>query len=176
MCGSNPSAGVKMIEKLKNHLKDIPLLLRSNNWDSVLIENYPPVIYRLSTKIDNENSIYLHKIHHTNENPYIHSHSWPFACYVLEGGYEMGIGFSTERNKIPEIISKIIIKPKQFYEITSSNLFHYTKAFESKPSYSIMLVGKRWRERESKNNKKLNEEQLKEMFSYFNLLKCEENL
>uniref|UniRef100_UPI0039C4A89D hypothetical protein n=1 Tax=Pseudomonas aeruginosa TaxID=287 RepID=UPI0039C4A89D len=56
------------ILKLKDVIdNDIKGLLNSEScWDSLIIEAFPPVIHRLSYKIDENLTIFLHKLFNTN--------------------------------------------------------------------------------------------------------------
>jgi hypothetical protein len=63
----------------------------------------------------------------------------------------MGVGFSSDRHIIPKIIYKTNIKAGNSYEMTSSDIWHYTNILSDQPSYSVMLIGQRWRPREAQN-------------------------
>lgn len=97
----------------------------------------------------------------------MHSHSWAFALKIIEGGYEMGLGFSASQDIAPEAILTICLQAGDMYEMTSSDVWHYTKCIEHVESWSVMLVGPRWRKRKSVNNELLNEMEQAEMFNYF---------
>lgn len=98
----------------------------------------------------------------------MHSHSWSCAIKVVQGGYQMGIGYSSDRNVVPSPIYSCNVQPGNIYEITSPNIWHYTKCLPSvKYSYSIMLIGPRMRDRKALNNEPLNEQQKEELFDYF---------
>lgn len=159
-----------MINELNKYLKMLPELLEDEaQWDSLLIDKYPPVIYRLSLPVTDELTLVLHKLFPcpVDSDAYIHSHSWPFALKIIRGEYEMGVGFSTNRKEPPPIIHKIIIGSGTVYEMSSSDIWHYTKPLSNEPSYSVMLIGKRWRPREAQNIAPLSVEQRKEVFDFF---------
>lgn len=159
-----------MIKELQKILPLIPSFLEdTSKWDSLLIDKYPPVIHRLSLKLSEDRILLLHKLFNTKkQHAYMHSHSWPFACKVIQGGYEMGVGFSTDRNKPPKSIFTSFIKPGDVYEILSPDLWHYTKLTENIDcSYSILLIGERCRERKAENNSFLLTEQKNELISWF---------
>ena len=158
-----------MIEELNQILPQIPKLLLNNKWDSLLINKYPPVIYRLSLKISNDRTLLLHKLFNTNsDQALMHSHSWPLACKVLNGEYETGIGYSNDRNHTPKSDFTSFVKSGDIYEILSPNLWHYTKPVKNcKFTYSVLLIGERCRERKAENNDKLSETNKQEMFSWF---------
>lgn len=157
--------------------KELELLLENgienlfediNSWESLLIDKYPPVIHRLYRKISDNRTVILHKLHHSGtESCLMHSHSWAFALCIVKGGYEMGMGFSKDRNQIPETIFQMQIKEGDIYEMTSSDVWHYTKPLLNELSYSVMLVGDRWRERKAENNEPLGSSDKEDIFNYF---------
>lgn len=158
------------ILKLKDVIdNDIKGLLNSEScWDSLIIEAFPPVIHRLSYKIDENLTIFLHKLFNTNgQKALMHSHSWDFAIKVLKGGYEMGVGFSNDRNIIPEANYVSYVKDGDIYSMTDEKIFHYTKPILNDVSYSIMVVGPRKRERKALNNNKLTKDQVKKLIEEF---------
>ncbi len=158
-----------MIEELQNLIIQIPNLLLLHETDSLLINKYPPIIHRISIKISDNRTLFLHKLFNTNsERALMHSHSWNFACKVLQGEYEMGIGFSSDRNKPPTSVYTSFVKAGDIYEITSPNVWHYTKPTSDTPySYSVMLIGERHRERKAENNEKLSKYDKEELLSWF---------
>jgi hypothetical protein len=160
-----------MIEELENLISYLPFFLQDEaKWDSLLIDKYPPVIYRLSLKLTDDRTLILHKLFNCEgQQALMHSHSWPFAIKVVEGGYGMGVGFSSDRNHPPQALYKQMIKSGDTYEMNSSDVWHYTKPLKhTEASYSIMLVGNRWRERFAQNNDPLTDQQRREVFDYFN--------
>lgn len=158
-----------MIKELTQILPQVPdLLLDKESWGSLLIDKYPPVIHRMSYKLSETRTLILHRLFHCkSEKAYMHSHSWPFALKIIQGGYEMGIGFSSNRNVSPAALATVYLKEGNTYEMTSSDIWHYTKPVEHAESWSIMLIGPRWRERKASNNLPLNEFQKDEMFNFF---------
>lgn len=82
----------------------------------------------------------------------MHSHSWNFACKVFEGEYEMGVGFSEDRNKPPLSCFTSFIKSGDIYEMLSPNIWLYTKPLKNiEYTYSALLIGERCRERRAEN-------------------------
>jgi hypothetical protein len=158
-----------MINELEDILSSIPKLLLNNKLDTLLINKYPPIIHRISIKISDNRTLFLHKLFNTEEKKALmHSHSWNFACKVLQGKYEMGIGFSSDRNKPPASIYTSFVKAGDIYEMTSPNIWHYTKpTSDTAYSYSVMLIGERYRERRAENNEKLSIKDKQELVSWF---------
>lgn len=158
-----------MINELKKLLPNLPSLIKNENWETLLINKYPPVIHRLSCRISKDRTILLHKLFNTkNQLALMHSHSWSFACKVLQGEYEMGIGFSQDRNKPPTSIYTSFIKSGDIYEMLSPDIWHYTKPTkDTEFSYSVMLIGERCRERKAENNSPLSIQDKQDVLSWF---------
>ncbi len=159
-----------MINELKSLLPYVPdFLKKEEQWGSLLINKYPPVIHRLSFKISETRTLLLHKLFNTkDEKALMHSHSWPFALKLLKGEYEMGVGFSKNREEVPKSIFTSFVKTGDFYEMLTPDIWHYTKPTkETDFSCSVMLIGERSRERKAENNLPLSLAQKKEMFDWF---------
>jgi len=165
-----------MIEELNSILPNIPNLL-NNNWDTLLINKYPPIIHRLSLKLSDTRTLLLHKLFNTkDQKALMHSHSWKFACKVLQGSYEMGVGYSEDRDKPPNSIFTSFVNSGDIYEILSPNIWHYTKpAKDCEFSYSIMLIGERVRERKAENNSSLSNKDKQDVLDWFSRFKYENN-
>lgn len=161
---------MKLAQELEFYVENLSVYLQDRaGWSSLSIDKYPPVIHRLSYTINSERTLLLHKLHHCqNEKAYMHSHSWPFAVKVIEGGYEMGVGYSTDRAVVPDATFSCIVKPGDIYQMQDMNMWHYTKPLgDCQASYSIMLLGPRRRERLAQNNDPLSNEQIEQLFAYF---------
>ena len=64
-----------MISKLQTISKNLnSYLIQKEKWNSLLINQFPPVIHRLSFQIDKEHTLFLHKLHKckSKEIPYLH--------------------------------------------------------------------------------------------------------
>lgn len=159
-----------MIQELQDEIIRLPeYLSQRDKWQSLLINKYPPVIHRLSYKISEHRTLLLHKLHNCQgDHALMHSHSWPFACFVVAGGYEMGVGYSLDRNAVPQATFTCFVKPGDVYEMLDCQMYHYTKPLiQTEASYSILLIGPRTRERQAVNNDPLTQEQETELFNYF---------
>ena len=124
------------------------------------------MIHRLSLSISSDRTIYLHHVHPC-DHAYMHSHSWPFALRVLEGGYEMGVGFSTDRSSPPQAVHTIDVGPGTMYEMVSPDVWHYTRPTPGMDSFSVMLVGPRIRPRLALNNSGLSTSQFDTLMDRF---------
>lgn len=163
-----------MIVELQKLILSIPSLLKNpNEWESLLINKYPPIIHRVSYKLSTNRTLLLHKLFNTEkEHAFMHSHSWPFACKVIKGEYEMGVGFSNNRNNPPKSVFTSFVKAGDVYEMLSPDIWHYTKPTENTEcSYSILLIGERCRERKAENNSSLSDKQKNELLLWFSVNK-----
>lgn len=162
-----------MIGELKKILPSLPELLKSDKWNTLLINKYPPIIYRLSLRLSDSRTLLLHKLFNTeHEQAFMHSHSWSFACKVLHGEYEMGVGYSEDRNNPPQSTFTSFVKAGDYYEILSPNVWHYTKPTKhTEYSYSVMLIGERCRERKAENNLPISQLDKDNMMSWFSKYK-----
>jgi hypothetical protein len=164
----NTYSDIVNTECLNKLCNDLPNLLKDKNkWKSLNICMFEPVIHRIYINLDNGCSLFLHRIFPClNSQPLMHSHSWPFVVHVIEGGYNMSIGFSTVRDSPPQPIFKSTVKPGDTYEMLSPDIWHTTHAINT-DSYSIMLVGPRWRSRIALNNDPLDQFDFDHLYSYF---------
>ena len=133
----------KMLSKLLELLPTIPLLLQDiDRWHAVKVVYHPPIVWRLWTQI-NDNRLYLHKIEPCNSSEALfHPHPWPSAIYILDGDYEMKIGYSCD-DKPPPIAATLVLSKNSSYEMMDSNGWHSVRPI-IKSSLSIMLAGKPW--------------------------------
>ncbi len=156
-------------KELQTHLLKLPgYLSHPQRWQSLLINKHPPVIHRLSLKVATDRTLILHKVFPCHrQSAYMHSHSWPFALKIISGGYEMGLGFSDNRNQVPPAVYTTLVKPGDIYEMSSSQIWHYTKPITDQPSYSVMLIGERWRERQAQNHSPLSHDDKTHLLTYF---------
>jgi hypothetical protein len=135
----------------------------------LLIDKYPPIIHRVSIKLSEDRTLLLHKLFNTkNDKALMHSHSWNFACKVLDGEYEMGVGFSKNRDEPPSSVFTSFIKAGDIYEMLSPNIWHYTKPLKHIDcTHSVMLIGPRIRDRQAQNNEKLSNKDKTETLNWF---------
>lgn len=141
----------------KNHINSLnlnllnsllPVISKSledlSKWNTMDIDYYPPRVKRLYTKID-KYRIYLHEIYTTEEKCLLHKHRWPAIFKQLKGEYEMGLTYceneisSEEAESLP-ILSKFIMVPGSYYEMTQTDALHYVKPITNL-SYSLINRG-----------------------------------
>jgi len=133
-----------LIEKLQQieKVKLYNLLCDASQWNSLFIDYHKPHVERLWCQLGNYR-IFLHFIHACEkEESLFHPHLWPSAIHVLEGEYEMGVGFG-EGIEEPEIFSTIMSKGNMYYDMSHRDGWHYVRPIQGVTS-SVMLVGKSW--------------------------------
>lgn len=131
------------IEKLQQieRVKLYELLCEPSIWKSVDIDYHPPHVERLWCQLGNYR-LYLHFIHPCKqEEALFHPHPWPSAIHVIEGQYEMGLGFG-EGLKEPEVFSTILTGGGMYYEMPHRDGWHYVRPLTV--SSSVMLTGEPW--------------------------------
>ena len=131
-----------MIDRLQQleRVKLMELLEDYSIWHSLDIDYHPPHVERLWCQLG-KYRLYLHFIHPcTREQALFHPHPWPSVIHVIEGEYEMGMGYGTEE---PEIFSTILSQGSMYYEMPHRDGWHYVRPTKSVCS-SIMLTGEPW--------------------------------
>src|SRR4029079_13314692 len=71
-----------------------------------------------------------------------HPHPWPSAMRVLDGIYEMAIGYGPGA-ALPPVAARIITRGDLRYEMTDRDGWHYVRPIE-RPAMTIMVTGKPW--------------------------------
>lgn len=133
-----------LTEKLQQieRLKLYDLLCDVSIWKSLNVNYHPPHVERLWCQLG-DYRISLHFIHPCKrEDSLFHPHPWPSAIHVLEGEYEMGMGFGAGL-KEPEIFSTIVSQGSMYYEMPHKDGWHYVRPTTSVCG-SVMLSGKPW--------------------------------
>lgn len=83
-----------MLDVLAQLEQDLPEMLKDESiWRSLYVDYHPPTVERLWTPW-REYRAFLHRIHPCDrQQALFHPHPWPSAMRVLEGAYEMAVGF-----------------------------------------------------------------------------------
>jgi hypothetical protein len=113
--------------------------------------------------------INLHRIFPSTKKPFFHPHPWPCSMIILDGTYEMGLGYGS---KTPQVISTCVLSKGARYEMTSKYAWHYVKPLNGEPVYSIMVSGLPWKnialsESGSASHTSLNSHIFNELFQIF---------
>lgn len=133
-----------LIEKLQQieRVKLYDLLCDVSIWKSVDVTYHLPHVERLWCQLGNYR-LFLHFIHPCKKGESLfHPHPWPSAIHVIEGEYEMGIGFG-EGLEEPEVFSTVISQGSMYYEMPHRDGWHYVRPTTSVCS-SVTLIGQPW--------------------------------
>lgn len=113
-----------------------------SSWHSLLVDYHPPTVERL-WRGWNAYRIFLHRIYPCERGQALfHPHPWPSAMHVLEGVYEMAVGFGAGI-ETPPIAALMVARGDFRYEMTHPDSWHYVRPLEQ-PSLSVMVTGKPW--------------------------------
>lgn len=147
-----------MLDKLLDIETKLPALLRDQTvkWRSVLVDYHPPVVERLWLDID-DLRLYLHRIHScSREEALFHPHPWPSAMRIVDGQYEMGVGYSSTASPPESPLTTLLVVPGTAYAMTDPNSWHYVCPVTA-TSLSVMITGKPWGRSSPKPGKPLQE-------------------
>jgi hypothetical protein len=158
-----------MLGYLHEAERALPQLLEDESaWHSVYVDYDFPIVERLWYPWGNFR-ISLHKIHPCETSDALfHPHPWPSAIKILDGNYEMGVGYGNGENK-PPVAAKIIMGVGSEYEMSDPDGWHYVRPIGG-PSISLMITGLPWGRPSPKSEKQLNplhEVQKKELLNFF---------
>ena len=132
-----------MIEKLKQIESKLllDLLSKPNIWNTAMIDHSKPLVEKLWTQVGNY-SITLQFIHHCGiKDAIYHLHASPSAIHMLEGDFDMGIGFG---ENIPDEVCSMFVKGgNMYYDMKNVNGWQYIRPAVAVCSMT-MLSGKPW--------------------------------
>jgi len=133
-----------MLEVLARLETELPAMLADDaRWHSLDINYHPPFVERLWTQW-NDYRVSLHRIHPCEPSDALfHPHPWPSAMRILDGRYEMAIGYGTGK-QAPPLAARIIAGTDVRYEMTDPDAWHYVRPLE-RPAMTIMVTGKPWK-------------------------------
>ncbi len=132
----------------------LPTMLQDGStWHSLYVDYHPPIVERLWTSWQ-EYRVYLHRIHPcARAEALFHPHPWPSAMRVLEGEYEMAVGFGPGMAEPP--VAALMVSRGDFrYEMTHPDSWHYVRPLGA-PTLSVMVTGKPWERDSHKSSKPL---------------------
>jgi hypothetical protein len=121
----------------------LPQLLEDeSDWQSLLVDYHPPTVERLWTAWQGYR-VYLHRIHPCErEQALFHPHPWPSVMRVLDGEYEMAVGFGAG-TQTPPVAALMVARGDFRYEMTHPDSWHYVRPL-GRPTLSLMVTGKPW--------------------------------
>ncbi len=132
-----------MLELLHAAENDLPrLLVSSDGWRSYRLDQHPPLIDRMLREY-RDGKLYLHRIHACAAGAAsYHCHPWPSAMRLVEGTYELVLGYGAGERP-PEAAARLIVNSGFEYEMVSPNAWHSVRAIGC-PAMTIMVTGPRW--------------------------------
>ncbi len=130
------------LQKLLSQGLILQMLRDGCPWNTSLIDYESPTVHRLWRQ-RGELRIYLHEILPCGKGePFFHPHPWPSAMILLEGHYEMDIGYGGGI-KPPPVATSLIMSPWSTYEMVNPDAWHSVRPVGG-PSLSVMVSGKPW--------------------------------
>lgn len=160
-----------MLDVLSRVEHDLAELLQDEGlWQSLYVDYHPQTVERLWTAWG-EYRVNLHRIYPCErEQALFHPHPWPSAMHILDGEYEMAVGYGTGLESPP--IAVLLIARQDFrYEMTHPDSWHYVRPL-SAPTLSVMVTGQPWSRESPKVGKPLQPlrpEQKAELFQLFRI-------
>ena len=139
----------RMLEALARAEAELPTLLQDKaGWNSLDVDYEPPRVERLwrtlsltgQLPFERPYRLYLHRIHPCSKALY-HPHPWPSAIRIVNGGYEMGVGYGSGQEP-PPIAARMHLVSGSSYEMEDIDGWHYV--LPSVPNLSIMVTGHPW--------------------------------
>jgi hypothetical protein len=132
-----------MLDVLLAAEKELPALLEdAAAWRGLYIDYHPPTVERLWRNW-NRYRLSLHRIYPCAAGEALfHPHPWPSAMRVLEGRYEMAVGYGPGL-EAPPIAARLMLGADSLYEMTHPDAWHYVRPLEA-PSLSLMVTGPPW--------------------------------
>jgi hypothetical protein len=143
-----------MLDVLAGVERELPALLRDDTrWQSLYVDYHPPTVERLWARWG-EYRVFLHRIHPCGPGEALfHPHPWPSAMRVLEGEYEMAVGFGPGM-AVPPVAALMVARGDFRYEMTHPDSWHYVRPL-GKPTLSVMVTGKPWARESPRSTKTL---------------------
>jgi hypothetical protein len=143
-----------MLDILSQVEQVLPELLQDEGaWQSLYVDYHPPMVERLWRPWD-QYRVFLHRIHPCErEQALFHPHPWPSAMRVLEGEYEMAVGFGPGM-ETPPVAALMVARGDFRYEMTHPDSWHYVRPLE-RPTLSVMITGKPWAREAPRSGKRL---------------------
>jgi hypothetical protein len=112
-------------------------------WNSLDINYHPPRVERLWRNWGDGYRVSLHRIHPCAiADALFHPHPWPSAMRVLDGTYEMTVGYGVGAIA-PPIAARLITTGDLRYEMIDIDAWHSVRPI-GKPAMTVMVTGKPW--------------------------------
>lgn len=149
-----------MRDLLETAISDLPRVLYVKQWNSVNVNYHFPFVERLWVDWILGHRIYLHRILPAKkETCLFHPHPWPSVMKVIEGDYELGIGWGKggPQDPPPPVAATVYGSAGMVYEMLDRDSWHYVRPmYQHHPVYTIMVTGQPWQRETPKAPVKLN--------------------
>lgn len=132
-----------MLDALHAAEEELPRLLASSEgWRSFKLDHHLPLVDRMLRE-HRGGKLYLHRIHPCADGvaPY-HRHPWPSAMRILEGTYELAVGYGPSE-QAPPVAARVIAGGSFEYEMTDPDAWHSVRPIGA-PVMTVMVTGPRW--------------------------------
>lgn len=132
-----------MLDVLERAEGELPrLLLDLDSWNSLYIDYEQPYVDRLWRPF-RDGRLFLHRIHPCNaDQALFHPHPWPSAMRIVQGRYEMAVGFGSGETR-PPIACRLTTETGLRYEMTDPDVWHYVRPL-SDVCWTVMVTGLPW--------------------------------
>ncbi len=117
----------------------LPNLLETAKWRSIDIDYEFPRVERLWIPFEEQFRLYLHRIHPCIQALF-HPHPWPSAVRIVDGRYEMGLGYGKEA---PPEAARLILSSGSEYEMIDPDCWHSVRPLQCS-TISFMVSGLPW--------------------------------
>ncbi len=161
-----------MLAVLARAESELPhLLCDGQGWNSLFVDYDFPHVKRLWREYDGAYRLYLHFIYSCEKNEAMyHTHSGPSAMKIVDGGYEMGVGYGSNILSPPPIAATLIMSAGSTYEMSEVYGWHYVRPVGG-VTVTIMVAGKPWENKISPKSTKaldpLSDSDVEMILSYF---------
>lgn len=134
-----------MLDTLEVVLDKIPELTRdASRWESLVINRRKPYTFRAFTNIGGLR-VCLHRFEGCDpQESFYHPHPWPGAFIILEGAYNMKLGYSADRESPPKPVAQIKMVAGSRYEIIEPMTWHTVEPITD-VVYTVMINGQPWK-------------------------------
>lgn len=137
--------GGSMLPVLEQAERELPaLLLRREDWQSLLVDDEQPHVERLWMPYG-EGRLLLHVIHPcVSGQSLLHPHPWASAMHILDGWYETAIGHGPPDGPMPQMAAPKVVGKGHRYEMVNPFAWHYVRPVGG-PTVTVMVTGKPWK-------------------------------
>lgn len=129
---------------LERALHELPALLASTEgWHGMHIDYLPPHVDR-AWRPWRECRLSIHRIYPVAQggSAFLHPHPWPSAMKILDGRYEMALGYGAGI-VTPPVAAQLVMTAGASYAMTDRDAWHDVRPIAG-PAITVMLSGVPW--------------------------------